>query len=197
MFTAASYGNLPFYGVLPMGISNYGGDRQIYSVPDYSSRQISLNLNVPAQLQLAQCSEGGMGGMNIGINMPSVSELADAMYNAGMNSVAQSEVASSVQGVSSMKTRLSSLEKNEDISEDDKKEVQKQLAEIEKLEKEIEELKNSENLSPQEAYNKAKDINSKLKDILSATTDIEKRIKEAQEAATEAEEDAAEELEDE
>ncbi len=188
MFTPASYGNIPFYGVLPMGISNYGGDTQIYSVPDYSSNSIGLNLNTPAQLQLAQDSIG-MGGMNIGINMPSVSELADAMYNAGMNSVAQSEVASSVQGVSSMKTRLNSLNSNSDLSSDDKKNVKKQLKKLEKLEKELEELKNSENLSPKEAYEKAKKINAELKKILTSTNEIASRVSKASDDLSEISED--------
>jgi len=192
MFTAASYGNLPFFGILPMGISNYGGDTQIYNVPDYRNTRISLNFNLPAQLQLAQ-STGGGGISGLGINMPSVDELADAMYNAGMNAVAQSEVASSVQGVSSMQSKLKSLENNEDITDADKQKVKEQLAELEKLEKELEKLKKSEDLSPKEAYDKAKTINAKLKDILAVTNEIDKRIKEAQEAAEETAEEAAEE----
>jgi len=193
MITAASYGNIPFYSILPMGISNYGGDTQVYAVPDYTTRTIGLNLNTPAQLQLAQNSSIGMGGMNLGINMPTVDELADAMYNAGMNAVAQSEVASANNSLSSTKAKLNSLNSNGDLDSQDKKSVEKQLKKLKKLEKELEELKKSEDLTPEEAFKKAKKINDELKEILTITNEISSRVSGAMSEASEISEDAEDE----
>ena len=32
--------NMGYWGILPMGISNYGGDVQVYNVPNYASSNL-------------------------------------------------------------------------------------------------------------------------------------------------------------
>ena len=44
-----SRANLPFWGQLPMGVTNFGGDTQVFTIPDYSTAQIGCYLN-PAGL---------------------------------------------------------------------------------------------------------------------------------------------------
>ncbi len=51
-FTHVSYANMPFWGCLPMGMSNYGGDIQIFNMPNYANRNISMMFNMPALFQM-------------------------------------------------------------------------------------------------------------------------------------------------
>lgn len=44
--------NLGFWGSLPMGYANYGGDTQIYNVPDYINTNINLGFNSQALASL-------------------------------------------------------------------------------------------------------------------------------------------------
>ena len=40
-----SLANIPYWNTLPMGITNFGGDTQVFTIPDYASAQIGCTLN--------------------------------------------------------------------------------------------------------------------------------------------------------
>ena len=65
-FTNESYANLPYWNHLPMGISNYGGDYQIYTVPEYmGTDSIGMALNGQALAQIPPFTYTPMGGATI------------------------------------------------------------------------------------------------------------------------------------
>lgn len=44
-FDAISMGNVPYWGWLPMGITNFGGDRQLFTIDTRSTAPIGMALN--------------------------------------------------------------------------------------------------------------------------------------------------------
>ena len=44
-FTYQSYANMPFWNCLPCGMTNYGGDIQVFTIPEYAGSQIGMQLN--------------------------------------------------------------------------------------------------------------------------------------------------------
>ena len=54
-FNYLSYANLPYWNILPCGITNFGGDTQIFTLPDYlTSGPVGMNLKYPALALLNQ-----------------------------------------------------------------------------------------------------------------------------------------------
>ena len=52
-----SYANMPYWNVLPCGISNFGGDTQVFTLPDdITNGNIGMNLNEQALAVLNQQS---------------------------------------------------------------------------------------------------------------------------------------------
>ncbi len=73
MFTNLSYANLPYWGILPMGVTNYGRDTQVFTIPEYASGQIGMTLNPIAQFQFGTA----------GLQMPSPFGF-NPMFGCGM-----------------------------------------------------------------------------------------------------------------
>ena len=64
-----SIANMPFWGYLPMGTTNFGGDFQVFTIDPQSFAPIGCSLNFPAQ-----CAVNGYYNQplfnNFGINNP-------------------------------------------------------------------------------------------------------------------------------
>ena len=54
MFTNLSYANLPYWGILPMGVTNYGRDTQVFTIPEYASGQYGGDLGYFNRKQMVQ-----------------------------------------------------------------------------------------------------------------------------------------------
>ena len=58
--------NMGYWGILPMGISNYGGDVQVYNVPNYASSNLFSVYNPIAMQSLS------VPIMGIGCQIPQI-----------------------------------------------------------------------------------------------------------------------------
>lgn len=48
-FNYLSYANMPYWNILPCGITNFGGDTQVFTLPDdITSGPVGMFLNYPA-----------------------------------------------------------------------------------------------------------------------------------------------------
>lgn len=176
MISGAGMANLEFYRYLPMGISNYGGDIQVYNVQDYIYRPIQLCFNPLAQMQF-NCNWGGGGGISVpSINMD-VDALAEAFLAPVMENLALGNVNSNNSTLATLETRLNSLLEAEGVTEDDKKELNKLLEKLKEQKTAMESLED-ESLTNKEIYTKSEDISTAIKEISKEITKIEKAIKE-------------------
>lgn len=154
--------NMWYYGCLPMGISNYGGDIQVYNVSEYA-QPFFTTFNPMAQ---AQFYVGGVGGstvpqLNLNID---ANALADAAWAPVIENLALTNVNSNNQTIATLKTRLNSLAETEGVSDDDKTTIKQLLKELEEQEKAMKDLED-ESLTNQEIYDKSKEISKKITEI--------------------------------
>ncbi len=155
--------NMCYYCCLPMGISSYGGDIQVYNVGEYT-QPFFTTFNPMAQ---AEFLGGGGGG---GITVPQlnlnidVDALADAMWAPVIENLALSNVNSNNQTIATLKTRLNSLTESEGVSDGDKTTITQLLKELEEQEKAMKDLED-ESLTNDDIYAKSKEISKKITEI--------------------------------
>ena len=84
--TNISMANIPYWGVLPMMYTNYGGDTQISTVEPYQGYNIGLAFNPIAQQSWGIPGIGfGMGMGMPGINVQAITAQAQAMVGQALN----------------------------------------------------------------------------------------------------------------
>ena len=176
MISPVGMANMGFWGCLPMGISNYGGDIQLYTVQDYQRAPIGLCLNQQAQMQFACNWGGGGGGVIPSLNLPDVDTLAKAFLAPAMESLALSNVNANNSTIATLETRLNSVLETEGTLEDDKKELNKLLEKLKEQKTAMENLED-ESLTNEEIFDKTKEISTAIKEISNEITKIEKEIK--------------------
>lgn len=64
-----SFANMPFWNVLPMGVSNFGGDTQVFTIPEYATGRIGTYLNTLGQASVQGWPSGSIWN-NWGANNP-------------------------------------------------------------------------------------------------------------------------------
>ena len=110
MFTNLSYANLPYWNQLPMTVTNYGGDTQVSTIPEYASGRIGMTMNPIAQQQF------GMG-------IPSVQDLTQSYLNPAMNQMANTVIRATQQAIAATKQGLNAALQKKDLKEEDKKKI--------------------------------------------------------------------------
>jgi len=184
--------NLAFWPILPMGISNYGGDTQVFNIPEYSSQPIFMQLNPVAQMQITAAQTSGGGGL-IGIPqtpMPSVDALSKMFLAPALENLAATKISSNSSSINALNTQLNSLLNTEGISEENKNEINELLEELKELEEKQKKL-NDEKISSEDKYKQAEEIGKKLSEITKKGTEISKAVKGETEVQTEEAEDQA------
>lgn len=183
--------NLAFWNILPMGASTYGGDLQVYDIPNSIMEPFTSFLNPIAELQLATRQYAadpifGCGGGG-GINMGAAQNLAATWLNPINQEYAGVQYNQANQGITATKNKLNALLLNESATPEDREKVNEHLAEIDKLEKELKELQNATGVSTQEVYDKSFEIEQKLRKIATEVGNLSSKITQAaQQAAQQA-----------
>ncbi len=157
--------NLAYWGSLPMGISNYGGDVQVYNVDEYSQPLFTV-YNPQAMASLSAPFAGvGCQIPQVQFDPDLVDKLADAMWQPVIKDLAESNVGSVAGTIQSTKAKLNSKLQTEGISEEDKNKVQALLDRLDEQEKKLRELQNAEGLTNDEVYERSKEIERAMRDI--------------------------------
>lgn len=170
MLSYLSYANAPYWGFLPMGMTNFGGDTQIFTIPNYASPNIGLMLNPMGQAALTP-SVGG--GFNLpSFNPQSAVEYAKALVTPILNNMASSSINTSLQNISMTKTRLNAMLQQENITSAQRQKINELLEKLDEQEKKLKELTTSTNLDPQTAYNKAIEIEKEIRKIINEVSEL-------------------------
>ena len=174
--TYLSYANAPFWGFLPMGMTNFGGDIQVFTVPEYANGQIGMLLNPQAQAALS-----GTSFMPWGLQIPpvtpqSVQEYAQNLLNPALNNLASASINTSMQNIAMTKTRLNAMLQQDSITDEQKTKINELLDKLEEQEEKLKELTQSTDLKPEEAYKKAKEIESEIRKIVNEVVELGKAI---------------------
>ncbi len=165
--TYISAANLPFWYALPMGVTHFGGDTQVFTIPDLGTNNVGLMLNGQAQLALQQASAAPQFGLQApGVTQDSVTSYAQNLLTPIYNRLTSSKINVSLQNVAMTKTKLNSMLQKEGITNDEKNKINELLDRLNKEEEKLKELTTSQNLDPQTAYEKAAAIESNIRNIV-------------------------------
>ncbi|MBO6256922.1 hypothetical protein J6N69_02655 [bacterium] len=165
--TNASMAHIPFMAFNPYGMTNFGGDIQIFPVEPYRQTQVGLMFNPVAQMMgwPAGLYEGGGCGLTPQINMNSVIARASAMAAQCFNSMASQNINSALQAIAGQKAKIQSQLQADDLKAEDKKKLEEQLKQLEEYEKQINELKTS-SLDPKSVYAKTNELQKAINDTI-------------------------------
>ena len=163
MFTNLSYANLPYWNQLPMTVTNYGGDTQVSTIPEYASGRIGMTMNPIAQQQF------GMG-------IPSVQDLTQSYLNPAMNQMANTVIRATQQAIAATKQGLNAALQKKDLKEEDKKKINNLLEQLKKQEEALKELMQSTEMKPEDAFTKAQDIQKEVNKIKTSANELIKAI---------------------
>lgn len=163
MFTNLSYANLPYWNQLPMTVTNYGGDTQVSTIPEYASGRIGMTMNQIAQQQF-------------GMSMPSVQDLTQSYLNPAMNQMANTVIRATQQAIAATKQSLNAALQKKDLKEEDKKKINNLLEQLKKQEEALKELMQSTEMKPEDAFTKAQDIQKEVNKIKTSANELIKAI---------------------
>ncbi|MCM1339219.1 MAG: transglycosylase SLT domain-containing protein [Muribaculaceae bacterium] len=172
--TGAGMANLGYFGILPMGISNYGGDTQVYNIPQYASSNVNLCFNPMAQMSLGNAFGGGMGIQPLNLQID-VNGLTNALLAPVMEDLATQSVNTNTQGASTLETRLKALLEAEGVTDEDKTEINALIEELKEQQTAMKNLEES-GLSNSDIYKTSDKITQKLTEISKKASKISQRI---------------------
>lgn len=188
--TNTSYANIPFWNILPMGVTNYGGDTQIFTVPDYVGGPIGMYLNPLAQ---AQVNTGFYPGLNLQqpqISQDAINNMANAMLYPVLNRMTSATIDACLNNIAITTKKLNAMLQNEDTKKY-ADEINALLDRLKEQEEKLKELTESTDLDPKTANKKANEIEKELRNIVSDANKIGKTDKKDEEKAEKSESEAA------
>ena len=174
--TNTSYANIPFWNILPMGITNYGGDTQIFTVPDFLGGQIGMYLNPAAQTQMYSGFYPGLNLQQPTINQDAVNNLANAMLYPVLNRMTSATIDACLNNIAITTKKLNEMLQNEDTKKY-ADEINALLDRLKEQEEKLKELTESTDLDPKTANTKANEIEKELRNIVSDANKIGKTDK--------------------
>ncbi len=172
--TNASMAYLPFMPFNPFGITNFGGDIQIFPVENYQTSQIGLAFNQVAQMSGWPAGIFGGYQMTPQINMNAVVAQASAMAAQSLNAMASQEINTALQTIAGQKAKIQAQLQAKDIKDEDKTKLEEQLKKLEEYEKQINDLKTS-GMDPQSAYLKANELKVAVNNLIAGKPEEEKK----------------------
>jgi len=172
--TNASMAYLPFMPFNPFGITNFGGDIQIFPVENYQTSQIGLAFNQVAQASGWPAGIFGGYSMTPQINMNAVAAQASAMAAQSLNQLASQEINTALQTIAGQKAKIQAQLQAKDIKDEDKAKLEEQLKKLEEYEKQINDLKTS-GMDPQSAYLKANELKVAVNNLIAGKPENEEK----------------------
>lgn len=174
-FDAISQANVPFWGTLPMGITNFGGDIQVSTVPDCGSGQIGCMLNAQG---LAAINNQGQQSIynNWGFTPSTDNPFMDNMEkNAEQISkaLALQTINTQLNVIAMAKQRLNAMLMDSKYSKH-KEEIKKLLDRLTAEETKLNDLAAETDLTPSEMYKKAAAIEKNIRVIIEDMSKIGK-----------------------
>ena len=133
--TNASMAYLPYWGYNPFGVTNFGGDIQIFPVDNYSQSQIGLVFNQVAQASGWPAGIGGGYQMTPQINVPAVISQASSMAAQSLNQLASQEINTALQTIAGQKAKIQAQLQAKDLKAEDKAKLEAQLKKLEESDK--------------------------------------------------------------
>ena len=119
--TNASMAYLPYMPYNPFGITNFGGDIQIFPVEPYGQSQIGLVFNQVAQMSGWPMGLFGGYQMTPQINMSSVVSQASAMAAQSLNQLASQEINTALQTIAGQKAKIQAQLQAKDLKDEEKR----------------------------------------------------------------------------
>lgn len=173
--TNESYANLPYWNILPMGVTNYGGDMQVYTIPDYVGGSIGMALNPVAQAQLGNT---GYPGLNLTpqIDSTAVQNQANSFLYPALNKLTSMTINNCMNNIAMTTQRLNAM-LQDDKNKEHADEINALLDKLKEQEKALKELTESTDLDPKTANNKANEIENAVRQIVNDASQIGKTKK--------------------
>lgn len=179
-YTWNSYPNIPFMGVLPCGIANFGGQTQVFTIDDslFAATNPYLKLNPIAMAMMNR--KAATNSAYPQVNVPSqeqiqaqVDEIAGGIVNNINNGIARQSLTQSATSLNVQKTKLNSMLADPNLSDAQKAEVNRLLDAIQQQEQKLAELsQNMANMDSKEALDQAHAIENDIRKIVEATAKI-------------------------
>ena len=169
--TYQSYANIPFMNVLPCITTNFGGDLQVATIPDYASAPIGIQLNGLAQQALTPPLAGLPN-----VQVPSqdqVNNYVNALFAPIANNIASSNINSNLANIKMTRDKLNAM-LLDDKNKDHKDEINSLLDRLKKAEEELVELTTKTELSAAEALKESNRIGDEIRNIINDANNIGK-----------------------
>ena len=173
---SVSVANIPYWNTLPMGITNFGGDTQIFTVPDYASSQIACTLNPQGLAAINGYGPSGLinnWGFTPSTENPFLTGMQQTTEQLAANMARQS-ITTSLQTIAMAKNRLNAMLMQPGYTENQKKKIEKLLDKLTEQEEKLNELATETDLTPAETYKKAAAIEKSIRAIINDISKIGK-----------------------
>jgi hypothetical protein len=163
-----SQANYPFYGQLPMGVTNFGGDIQVSTVPDYSRYQIGCALNGQGLNSINGYNNNGPIVNNWGFT-PTTNPFYPGMER-GLQQIsgglAGQKLNTNLQTIAAAKQHLNSMLLNDQYTKKQKEVINKLIDRLTEEETKLNDLSAEVGLKPTEVYKKADAIEKNIRNII-------------------------------
>ena len=170
--TYQSYANIPFMNALPCITTNFGGDIQVATIPDYASAPIGVELNGLAQQALTP----PLASLGPNIQVPSqdsINNYVNALYAPIANNIASGNINCNLQNINITRNKLNAMLLDEKYK-DNKEESEALLERLKKAEEELVELTTKTELSATEALKESNRIGDEIRNIINDANNIGK-----------------------
>lgn len=170
--TYQSYANIPFMNALPCITTNFGGDIQVATIPDYASAPIGVQLNGLAQQALTP----PLASLGPNIQVPSqdsINNYVNALYAPIANNIASGNINCNLQNINITRNKLNAMLLDEKYK-DNKEEIEALLERLKKAEEELVELTTKTELSATEALKESNRIGDEIRNIINDANNIGK-----------------------
>lgn len=172
---AVSLGNIPYWPYLPMGVTNFGGDTQVFTIPDYASSQIGCTLNGQglAAIQGQAPTLYNNWGVSLGNTNPFIGGMEQQIEQVTGNMGIQT-INSCLATIAMTKNRLNAMLLQGNYSDKQKKQIEKLLEKLDEQEAKLNDLAAETELSGSEVYKKAAAIEKSVRAIVTEAGKIGK-----------------------
>ena len=170
--TYQSYANIPFMNALPCITTNFGGDIQVATIPDYASAPIGVELNGLAQQALTP----PLASLGPNIQVPSqdsINNYVNALYAPIANNIASGNINCNLQNINITRNKLNAMLLDEKYKAN-KEEIEALLERLKKAEEELVELTKKTELSATEALKESNRIGDEIRNIINDANNIGK-----------------------
>ena len=158
--TNASIANFPYINVLPMMMTNYGGDLQLTTIEPYAGYNTSIMFN-----GIAQQTYGTPGFVNspfMTVDMGAIQQSAAASSQAMLAQIYNQYASQFINtGIATIDNAIKAYEAkmaNADTPEDQKAIMEQAVKELKAKKEEFEKMKTATDMTPGDAYTKSKEL---------------------------------------